>query len=308
MKLGAFIVTYRREDHLERSLRLLLEQTRVPDRILVVDNAASGDTEALVRRMAHPALTYEAAPENLGSAGGTELGQRRLHEAGFDLIYFGDDDNPPPTAGTVERLVALLVDSGPDVAGVGALGARWDWRYGRLVRLPDSALEPVLEVDFIGGNHTMVMARSTMDRVGFYNGRLFFGYPDLEYCLRIRQAGYRLLVDGGLMYQHRSGSGRLGITVHRSAQPRRQRSAIWRNYYTTRNYIAMMQTTFGRPDLARREAVRALGRSVASWSRGPGYGMEFTRLQVKAVIDGFAVRLGQRVPPRAKYGEKDRGE
>lgn len=308
MNVGAFIVTYRREDHLERSLHALLGQSRVPDRILVVDNAASADTAALVRRLEHPALAYEAAPANLGSAGGTELGQRRLHEAGFDFVYFGDDDNPPRAADTVERLIGLLAASGPDVGGTGALGARWDWRTGRLVRLPDDALDGVLEVDFIGGNHTLVMPRAAIDRVGFYNGGLFFGYPDLEYSLRIRRAGYRLLVDSELMRRHRSESGRLGITLRRSPRPRRPRAAIWRSYYTTRNYISMMRTTFDRPDLARREAARALGRTVASWSRGPGYGMEFTRLQLKALADGFAGRLGPQVPPRAKYDRQSERE
>jgi GT2 family glycosyltransferase len=308
VRLGAFVVTHRRDEHLERSLRALLGQTRVPDRILVVDNAASGATEAVVRSLDHPALTYEASPANLGSAGGTELGQRRLHEAGFELVYFGDDDNPPRTPDTIERLIGLLVGSGSDAGGAGALGARWDWSAGRLVRLPDGALEEVLEVDFIGGNHTMIMPRHAMDRVGFYNGELFFGYPDLEYCLRIRRAGYRLLVDGELMRRHRRESGRLGLTVRRSPRPRRPRSAVWRNYYTTRNYIAMMRTTFGRPDLARREAIRALGRALASWSRGPRYGAEFTRLQAKALADGYSGRLGPRVPPRAKYTRGDRSD
>lgn len=301
MRVGAFVVTYRRESHLERNLRTLLEQTRVPDRILVVDNAASAETEAVVRGLDHPALAYEAAPENLGSAGGSEFGQRRLHREGFELIYFGDDDNPPPTADTVERLSELLNNSGADVGGTGALGAVWNWRTGRLVRLPDDAVEGVLDVDFIGGNHTLLMHRTAMERVGFYNGSLFFGYPDLEYSLRIRRAGYRLLVDAGLMCRHRSESGRLGIAVRRTARPRRPRRAIWRSYYTTRNYIAMMRGTFGRPDLAHREALRSLGRMMASWTRGPGYGLEFTRLQAKALADGFAGRLGPRVPPREKY-------
>lgn len=306
MKLGAFIVTYRREEHLDASLRALLAQTRRPERILVVDNAIAADTEAVVRRLDHPSLAYLAAPENLGSAGGTELGQRTLYDAGCERIYFGDDDNPPRTDDTVERLCRLLDAAAPEVGGVGALGSRFDWQAGRLVRLPDAALDGVLEVDFIGGNHTMVMPREAIDRVGFYNGELFFGYPDLEYCLRLRRGGFRLIVDADLMRRHRADSGRLGIEVKRTPRPRRDRAAIWRNYYTTRNYLHMMRTTFGRPDLARREALRALGRAAAAWLRGPGYGWEFTRLQLRAVVDGHAGRLGRRVAPRRKYAaEKD---
>lgn len=303
MKIGAFVVTHRRPDHLVASLRALLAQTLVPDLLLVVDNADDPATAAAVRALGPP-VVYEASGANLGSAGGTERGVRRLYEEGCDVLYLGDDDNPPRTADTVERLVDLLAAGGPDVGGTGALGSLWDWRCGELVRLPDEQVEGVLEVDFIGGNHTLTMPRRVVAEVGFPAGELFFGYPDLEYCLRLRQAGYRLLVDGELMLRHRAETGRLGLTVGRTPRPRRPRTAIWRNYYTTRNYIHMMRTTFGRPDLARREALKALGRAAAGWSRGPGYGWEFARLELRGIRDGFAGRLGPRVPPRAKYPER----
>jgi hypothetical protein len=109
-----------------------------------------------------------------------------------------------------------------------------------------------------------------------------------------------LVVDGELMHRHRAASGRLGIEVRRTPWPRRSRSAIWRDYYTTRNYIHMMRRTFGRPDLARRAAAKALVRALAGWMRGPGYGAELTRLELRAIRDGYTGRLGATVAPRTK--------
>jgi hypothetical protein len=68
----------------------------------------------------------------------------------------------------------------------------------------------------------------------------------------------------------------------------------------TRNYIYRMTRTFGRRDLARREAVKAVGRSAASWLNGPRYGARYTSLQFRGVVDGYRGRLGRTVEPQAK--------
>lgn len=300
MKIGAFVVTHRRPEALSVSLQALLSQTRVPDLLLVVDNAADGATAEVVRGFAHPALVYEASDRNLGSAGGTERGVRALHEAGCDALYMGDDDNPPASGDTVERLVDLLLGGGDDVGGSGALGSRWDWRRGQLVRIPDDELQPRMEVDFVGGNHTLILSRRAVDDVGFPAGELFFGYPDLEYCLRLRRGGYRLLVDGELMHRLRERHGKLGKRSRRAALPHRPRTALWRHYYTSRNYVHMMRVTFARGDLARRETARALARCAASFARGPAYGADFTAYTLRGIADGWRGRQGPIVAPRAK--------
>lgn len=306
MSLGAFVVTYKRRDDLRSSLERLLSQTVAPDEVLVVDNAAEEETRQLVLAFGDPRVRYEAPGRNLGSAGGTEYGVVRLMERGHDLILCGDDDDPPRTHDTIERLVRILERSGADVGGAGALGARWNWETGALVRFGDEELHGPLEADFVGGNHSLLLRREVVEIVGPPNGRLFFGYPDLEYCLRVRKAGFRLLVDAELMRNLRSIAGHLGYRPGRSILPRRSYSAMWRNYYTTRNYIHMMRSTFGRADLSRREAARAIIRSLASWARGPAYGARFSWLQVRGIFDGYRGKLGATVSPRAKRDVTDR--
>lgn len=301
MKLGAFVLTYRRPRELRESLHRILGQTRPPDRLLVVDNAGDGETREVAASFGEPVI-YEATGANLGSAGGTEYGTRRLLEQGYDWIYSGDDDNPPRTDDTVERLLALLEGAAPDVGGAGTVGARWDWQAGRLRRLPDEALRGPVEVDFIGGDHKLILTRRAAAEGGPPDGRLFFGYPDLEHCLRLRRAGFRLLVDGELMLQYRERVGRVGWSPGRSPVPRRPLNSLWRNYYTTRNYVHMMRVTFDRPDLARREAARTLLRALAAWWRGPRYGATYGRLALRGLVDGYRGRLGRTVEPRPKPG------
>jgi len=298
MRLGAFILTYNRPEDLGRSLESLLSQTRPPDCLLVVDNAQSEQTADLVRGWGDARLLYEATPGNLGSAGGTEYGNRRLAEMGFDLIYNGDDDNPPRTPDTIEILVRLIQDHGAD--GAGTVGAHWDWTTGRIRRFADEELAGPMEVDFIGGDHKLVLRREVVVAGGIPDGDLFFGYPDLEHCLRLRKAGYRLMIDGSLMKRYRQMVGKIDFQPVRSVVPRRSRQALWRNYYTTRNYIFMMRNRFARPDLGRREAARAIARSAASWLRGPGFGAASTYYHLRGIWDGYRGRRGRTILPRAK--------
>ena len=299
MKLGAFVLTYNRPAVLRKSLEAMLSQTRPPDTLVVVENGDAQRTREVVREFP-VGVELAATGHNLGSAGGTEFGYRWLYDRGFDLLYCGDDDNPPRTPDTVERLVRVLTQTGSEVAGSGTVGVRWNWHKGELVRLPDESLHGLVDVDFIGGGHKQLMRREVIGKVGPPDGRLFFGYPDLEHCLRIRSAGYRLVIDGDLMHTYREINDRLGRNGSRSALPRRPFDSVWRSYYTTRNYIFMMRHTFGRPDLARREALKALGRITASLARGPRYGARFIPLQLRGVLDGYRGHMGPTVLPLAK--------
>lgn len=299
MKFGAFIVTYNRPVILKESLKLLLEQTRPPEVILVVDNGNPEENKFVIKDFPEEKVIHEIIGSNLGSAGGFAYGVKWFYERGYDWIYCGDDDNPPVTSDTFERLLKLGCISG-DIAAVGSVGAKWDWKKGEAQRLPDKSLDDIIEVDFIGQNNSFTVRRETVASVGLPNGNLFFGYPDLEYCLRIRQAGYRLLVDGKLMYAHRAHDGRLNLIRKQSLLPYRSYDGIWRNYYTTRTYIFMMTKIFNRSDLARRETIKAIGRILMSWRRGLKYGAAFTGYQLRGVVDGYLGRMGRTVTPKPK--------
>jgi GT2 family glycosyltransferase len=302
MRFGAFIMTFNRPEILGRTVEAILGQTRPPDRLLVVDNGDEARTRAVLERFAGAPIVYHSMGENTGPAGATAYGLQRLVDEGFDWIYWVDDDDPPQTPGTLERLLALATSAGPDVGAVGGVGCRFDWRRGEMLRLPDAALSGVIEVDIIAGNQQFILRREAIQEVGVNDPRLFFGLYEPEYCLRIRRAGYRFLVDGDYMRERRTAMKRMNLHRPRAWVPDYPRHRVWQRYYRTRNYIYMMRTTFGRPDLAWREVLKAGGRTVMSWARGPKYGSEFTLLQLRGIIDGFRGRMGRTVVPKPKYG------
>ena len=288
--LGAFVMTFRRPDTLGRTLELVTAQSLPPEEILVVDNDPQRSSEAVARSLG---VRYHSMGENAGPAGAAARGIAWGLDRRFDWIVWLDDDDPPDSENRFERLLSLVPDpGGDDVGGVAASGVRWDWKRGRPTRLPDAALHGAVEIDAAAGRDHPIFRRRAVQAAGLPEPRLFWGYEDYGYCLRVRRAGFRILCDGDLMRQRRDREGRTGFQPRRQAVPRGAKQALPRDYYTSRNYIHLMRRSFGRPDLARREAVRLVVKAAASWLRGPSYGLACTRLYLRALRDGYRDRMG----------------
>jgi rhamnopyranosyl-N-acetylglucosaminyl-diphospho-decaprenol beta-1,3/1,4-galactofuranosyltransferase len=301
MRFGTFITTFKRPAILATTVEAVLAQSRLPDLLLIVDNGSSPEAAELVRGLGDPRVTYVDPGSNLGSAGGVAFGMQWLYDAGFDWMHSVDDDDPPRTADTIERLQELIgrQDDGR-LGAVAAFGSWWNWETGQYRRIPDDALTGDLRVDTVGGNSQLTVRREVITRIGTPEREFFFGFYDPLYCLRLAQAGYHVMVDGDLMHEYRGLVNRLNREITPTRVPADPYHALWRRYYVSRNYIFRMRRTFDRPDLARREARRALLRSLASWGRGPRYGARYSSLQLRGVLDGYRDRLGRTVEPQQK--------
>ena len=300
---AAFVMTFNRPHILSETLRTILEQSHAPERILVVDNGDAAQTVALVPELRLPNVDHHVTGDNLGPAAAAGIGLDAIARLGYDWIYWVDDDDPPRTPDTLERLLRLAHTAGAagDVAAVAAVGQRFDWKSGVVDRLTDQELVGPVEIDVAGGNGQLVVAAHAVQSAGLPDTRLFIDFEDTAYCLRLRRAGYRLLVDGDLMREYRTQTGRIGYRKPGAPSMNAAIGNMWRRYYVTRNYIFCMRTAFGRPDLARREAVRALGRSLYAWTHGPRYGYAYSRMALRGVRDGYTGRMGRTVLPQPKY-------
>ena len=111
-RITAVVVTYNRRDLLARCIACLRAQQGASCRILVVDNASTDGTGALLQSLAGPDLTVHTAAENLGGAGGFSLGARLAVEAGCDAVWLMDDDTLPKPGALAALLSALAAQPG----------------------------------------------------------------------------------------------------------------------------------------------------------------------------------------------------
>ena len=103
----ALIVSYNRLEQLRDCIRAVLAQTRVPEHIVVIDNASEDGTYEAIR-LEFSGIEIVRLNVNSGPAGGFSKGFERALESKLEYVWTLDDDCvPEPDA--LEMLLKTLV-------------------------------------------------------------------------------------------------------------------------------------------------------------------------------------------------------
>jgi GT2 family glycosyltransferase len=230
LKIAAVVVTYNRKELLKECLQALLNQTRVLDEIIVIDNASTDGTEQMVLSE-FPQVTYVRLPENIGGAGGFHEGMKLAYEKGHDWIWVMDDD-AKAKEDSLEKLlsaIAELKEQGP-IIGL------WSQVVGEDVDTfsTKKTLKPLDSAMFVG----FAVNSKLIEKVGFPRGDFFLYYDDVEYCSRIRHAGGIILMVPNSIIFHKDWTHQpqvkrqfMGWIIKTPQIPR------WKFYYLSRNDI-----------------------------------------------------------------------
>lgn len=208
-----------------------LTQVHYPNlRIILVDNGSTDHTTELTQRD-FPMVEVVRAKENLGFAGGINLGLRQALKTTATYILALNNDTlvpsdllgAPITTLEAEPAIGMLtcrINYASDPKQVWTIGSRrrpltlapLDFGPGRI----DSKLVTVPhDVDYILGC-AMFLRASALREVGLFDERYFMYYEDLDLCLRFQRAGYRLRYLPEPIILHRIGAST------EEAQPLRQ--------------------------------------------------------------------------------------
>jgi GT2 family glycosyltransferase len=243
-RVGVVIVTYNSAGVLGPCLESLRAQQReVALTTIVVDNGSTDGTQALARTR-FPEVALIEAPRNGGFSYGTNIGLRALRlldgpPAGAlafppcDYVLFLNADTELP-AGALGQLVALLarrseigavsprlvrLDGTLDQACRRGFPTAWNalchllgldrrWpqsaRFGRynLTYLPED--QPAA-VDAVAGAF-MLMPAAAVRQVGAWDEEFFAYGEDIDYCLRVRQAGWLVWYEPSVTVLHLKGA------------------------------------------------------------------------------------------------------
>lgn len=304
-RLHGVLVTYRRLNRLKVMLERLEGQTRGLDTLVVVDNCPGPESAALVadHTSAAGVVEYVPAPDNLGPAGGIALGMRRLLQvqSDEDWVVTLDDDDPPGEATLLADLLCFgerMLGRDPRTAGVGLMGARFDFKRARMVRIVDGELSGCVTVDYIGGNQFPCYRLAAVRALGPFRSELFFGLEELEFGLRLRAAGYSLYAHGDLWAVRRRRNGRTDLVVGPTVRMRPgKRKLVWRRYYNVRNLVAILRAHGHHWTAARAGLTRGVGKPLINVVLDPAGSVPHLRAGARAVYDGWMGRLGRTVEP-----------
>ena len=290
--LVAVVVThFPVHERLVHAVRCLRNQV---DAVVLVDNtdvpARAVDGSAL-----DPTITilHQGHNHGIGQAQNRGIAQARALGASHVLLM---DQDSLPSPGMAQTLLHALRDAGPNVAAVGPvcrdvktgqplpLIQRRGWCIRRLA--PEVLREPA-DVDYLPASGTL-MPLTALDRIGPLREDYFIDRIDVEWCLRARRLGWRILVTPDAELQHDLGQRSvrfLGRTLYIGHD--------FRAYYHLRNSVAMaLRAPIGWPwrldQLLKMPLYLLLYITCAE-----GGALRMARLLLRALRDGVMGHMGK---------------
>jgi hypothetical protein len=208
--------------------------------VVVVDNGSVDGTAEAVRA-AYPGVTVLETGENLGYAGGNNVGIRYALQGVAEYIMLLNNDTVVDPQMLTVLIRAIEQDSTigivtPKVyyynepSRIWCAGASIDWKWGGSTRLQaeqvDDDSESLRDVDFASGC-AMCWRRQVIEQIGVLDPRFFIYYEETDWCVRAHAAGWRIVYEPRARIWHRISSA-MGATSPAT------------DYYMTRNVLLFL--------------------------------------------------------------------
>jgi GT2 family glycosyltransferase len=253
-ELSVCIVNWNTRQDLEEALRSVLESNPDLDiEVIVLDNASrDGSADMVGERF--PAVTLIQSPDNVGFARGYN---RAAGEArGRCLLILNPDTVVQPHA--LARLVEFM-DSHPDAGAAGSRLLNSDGSlqfscrrfptpmaavlrntvFGRMLPrnsftrdylMQDRDHSSTQQVDWVSGA-AMCIRREAWDQVGGFDEGYFMYAEDMDLCLRLQQAGWRICYVPEAVIVHRIGRSSDQRPLAMVIQFHRSMARFYRKHY-----------------------------------------------------------------------------
>jgi hypothetical protein len=296
-RIAVIILTWNRVEDIVMCLESFSEVHYPNLEVVVVDNASADDTVPTVQKR-FPWATLIVNDDNLGYVGGNNVGIRYALEHGAEYVFILNSDTKM-TPNVLHELVGVM-RADPRIAITGAKNLYlqnpvYTWgKYGvlnwgpMLVRthgrfVLDYPEASPRDVDWVIGNGCM-MSRAALEKVGIFDEEFFQVNEDVDWCVRARNLGYRVVyVDTAAIHHKGASSADLSKPIVFSY-----------GYFLGRNAILFARKHANALQWARLLTNMAFGLlmrisifSASSILRAIGGQSHFTN----GVLDGFSGRL-----------------
>lgn len=218
-KVTVIILTWNRVDDVVMCLDSFSEVDYPNLEVMVVDNHSADETVEVLRER-YKWITLIVNDDNLGYVGGNNVGIKQALQTGTDYVFVLNSDTKMTRTCLPELVRVMQAD--PRIAITGAKNLymqnpafTWgkygvlNWgpmlcrTHGRFVRdYPEASPK---DVDWVIGNGCM-MSREALETVGIFDEEFFQVNEDVDWCIRARKLGYRVVYVDTAAIHHRGAS------------------------------------------------------------------------------------------------------
>ena len=281
------VIAYYPSASIVGNVRLLCEQV---GHVVVVDNTPQADASTLFTELEYlDACTVIRNGINLGIATALNIGIRHAISQGFAWIITFDQDSQVQD-GYVEAMLSTFDDAAKYCEAAIVCPRYQDARIGCFLPTHRTANGDVVACITSGA----MVSAETFESFGKMEEDLFIDYVDLEFCLRIRAAGLKIVECSNAILVHSLGR----MTQHKFLWKTFSTTnhSAKRRYYITRNRLVLIKRYFDKD---------------REWAFGDFKGIVLEtikmllveqdrlskfRYMARAVYDAIFDKLGQRIP------------
>jgi len=220
--------------------------------VIVVDNGST-DNSVEVIRQTYPQVILIENRENLGYAGGNNIGIRYALKHGADYVWLLNNDtivNPDSLTNLVE-----VAEKNKEVGILGSkiyyydkrdilwfAGAYIDWNRAisphiGLNQKDKGQYDIIMEVDRVTGC-SMLVKRDVCDSVGLFDSDFFLYVEEVDWCVRAQKAGFKCIFVPTSIVYHKVSSTLKDVSYNYS---------LSFTYYNTRNFLYLIKKNFSFP-------------------------------------------------------------
>ncbi len=216
-KLGIVISNYNGWQDTLACLESLRAQTWQDFEVLLLDDASTDDSVQRLQSAAHRQVVFLPQKENRGFAAVNNLGMRRALADGADWVMLLNND----TVCAPDMLEKLMTQTPPEGVSCPKMlfmdppdeiwfaGGTLDRRTGKVVHLGGHAKDgPAYSEKKQVGFITfccVLLPRSVIEKVGYLDEDLFMYCEDVDYCIRLTEAGVPLWYLPDAVLHHKAG-------------------------------------------------------------------------------------------------------
>jgi len=199
------------------------------DHLFVIDNSENRNLSMLDTVINSEKVSYHFNDSNLGIASALNLGIERALSAGYSYILTMDQDSSFEDD-SLEKLISVISN---DIS-IGIYSPIHKNKF--LTNPPQSNTREEVSDVMTSGN---ILNLSVVNKIGKFADEYFIDYVDIEYCLRLRKNGYKILRINNSILNHNEANLSRRVFFGKTVYPPNHSALRW--YYKIRNFHYLMQ-------------------------------------------------------------------
>ncbi|MFH1194497.1 MAG: glycosyltransferase family 2 protein [bacterium] len=221
--IAAAVVLYNPDNEIIRNISTYLNDV---EKVYAVDNSdILLDPELIKTLKSMPNLDYIPLQGNLGIAKALNIAANRAIKEGFEFLLTMDHDSSA-SENMIQDLYSIIIE----YKDIGISAAQ---HYNPEIHTkPKEIITKDVQYTMASGNLISLYA---FQKIGGFNESLFIDHVDHEYCLRLKENGFRIIKTNKVLVIHRLGRAIVKKILWFNLYPTNH-SPI-RVYYRTRNRL-----------------------------------------------------------------------